>query len=81
MAPHPTIIPGSPRSPIDRWVKGIVYPGRMLDKIRLAAAGKFARGLAGDARNAHKATLICAAVVSSHRLRGALEAGNTGRRQ
>ncbi len=37
-APYPTIIPGL-RSPSDQ-VRGIVYFGRMLDKIRLAAAGK-----------------------------------------
>lgn len=35
---YPTLIPGL-RSPFDQ-VKGIVYFGRMLDKIRLAAAGK-----------------------------------------
>lgn len=35
---YPTLIPGL-RSPFDK-VKGIVYFGRMLDKIRLAAAGK-----------------------------------------
>jgi hypothetical protein len=35
---HPTIIPGL-RSPFDK-VNGLVYFGRMLDKIRLAAAGK-----------------------------------------
>jgi gluconokinase len=35
--PYPTLIPGL-RSPFDQ-VKGIVYFGRMLDKIRLAAAG------------------------------------------
>ncbi len=35
---YPTIIPGL-RSPFDQ-IKGIVYFGRMLDKIRLAAAGK-----------------------------------------
>lgn len=35
---YPTIIPGL-RSPFDQ-VKGIVHFGRMLDKIRLAAAGK-----------------------------------------
>jgi len=35
---YPTIIPGL-RSPFDQ-VKGLVYFGRMLDKIRLAAAGK-----------------------------------------
>ncbi len=36
--PYPTIIPGL-RSPCDQ-VGGIVYFGRMLDKIRLKAAGK-----------------------------------------
>lgn len=36
--PYPTIIPGL-RSPFDQ-VNGIVYFGRMLDKIRLAAEGK-----------------------------------------
>src|SRR6266550_723509 len=35
---YPTVIPGL-RSPFDQ-IKGIVYFGRMLDKIRLAAAGK-----------------------------------------
>jgi len=39
---HPTIIPGL-RSPFDQ-VNGIVYFGRMLDKIRLAAAGKLPEG-------------------------------------
>lgn len=47
---YPTIIPGL-RSPSDQ-VRGLVYFGRMLDKIRLASAGKLpeawqaARGLA-----------------------------------
>ncbi len=36
--PYPTIIPGL-RSPADK-VKGLVYFGRMIDKMRLAAAGK-----------------------------------------
>jgi hypothetical protein len=46
---YPTLIPGL-RSPHDQ-VKGVVYFGRMLDKMRLAAAGKLppdweaARGL------------------------------------
>jgi hypothetical protein len=35
---YPTLIPGL-RSPFDQ-VNGIVYFGRMMDKIRLAAAGK-----------------------------------------
>ncbi len=35
---YPTIIPGL-RSPCDQ-INGLVYFGRMLDKIRLAAAGK-----------------------------------------
>ena len=40
--PFPTIIPGL-RSPFAR-VGGIVYFGRMLDKMRLAAAGKLPAG-------------------------------------
>lgn len=40
--PYPTIIPGL-RSPFDQ-VKGIVYFGRMLDKIRLYASGKLPEG-------------------------------------
>jgi gluconokinase len=39
---YPTIIPGL-RSPYEQ-VKGLVYFGRMLDKIRLAAAGKLPEG-------------------------------------
>lgn len=42
MNTYPTLIPGL-RSPFDQ-VKGIVYFGRMLDKIRLAAAGKLPEG-------------------------------------
>jgi Domain of unknown function (DUF5069) len=38
MATYPTVIPGL-RSPFAQ-IKGLVYFGRMLDKIRLAAAGK-----------------------------------------
>lgn len=40
--PYPTIIPGL-RSP-SAEVNGLVYFGRMLDKIRLAAAGKLPEG-------------------------------------
>jgi len=40
--PYPTIIPGL-RSPFDQ-IGGLVYFGRMLDKIRLAAAGKLPAG-------------------------------------
>ena len=39
---YPTIIPGL-RSPFDQ-VNGLVYFGRMLDKMRLAAAGKLPDG-------------------------------------
>ena len=39
---YPTIIPGL-RSPFDQ-VKGLVYFGRMLDKIRLQAAGELPEG-------------------------------------
>jgi gluconokinase len=42
---YPTIIPGL-RSPFDQ-VKGIVYFGRMLDKIRLYASGKLPEGWHG----------------------------------
>jgi gluconokinase len=42
MNAYPTIIPGL-RSPFDQ-VQGLVYFGRMLDKIRLAAAGKLPEG-------------------------------------
>ena len=41
-APYPTIIPGL-RSPSEQ-IHGLVYFGRMLDKIRLAAAGKLPEG-------------------------------------
>lgn len=47
--PYPTSIPGL-RSPYDR-VGGIVYFGRMLDKIRLAAAGKLPEGWQGERGN------------------------------
>lgn len=40
--PYPTIIPGL-RSPSDK-INGLVYFGRMLDKIRLTAAGKLPEG-------------------------------------
>jgi gluconokinase len=40
--PYPTLIPGL-RSPSEQ-VNGLVYFGRMLDKIRLAAAGKLPEG-------------------------------------
>ena len=40
--PYPTIIPGL-RSPFDQ-IGGLVYFGRMLDKIRLHAAGKLPEG-------------------------------------
>jgi gluconokinase len=40
--PYPTIIPGL-RGPSET-INGVVYFGRMLDKIRLAAAGKLPEG-------------------------------------
>jgi gluconokinase len=49
---YPTIIPGL-RSPFDQ-VKGIVYFGRMLDKMRLAAAGKLPREWAAARGTASK---------------------------
>lgn len=42
---YPTLIPGL-RSPAEQ-VNGLVYFGRMLDKIRLAAAGKLPEGWQG----------------------------------
>jgi hypothetical protein len=42
MNAYPSIIPGL-RSPFDQ-VHGLVHFGRMLDKIRLAAAGKLPEG-------------------------------------
>lgn len=42
MNAYPTLIPGL-RSPFDQ-VNGLVYFGRMLDKIRLTAAGKLPEG-------------------------------------
>ena len=41
-SPYPTLIPGL-RSPFNQ-VGGLVYFGRMLDKVRLAAAGKLPEG-------------------------------------
>ncbi len=40
--PYPTLIPGL-RSPFEQ-INGLVYFGRMLDKIRLAATGKLPEG-------------------------------------
>lgn len=51
---YPTIIPGL-RSPYDQ-VKGIVYFGRMLDKIRLHAAGKLPEGWQAQKGAASKAS-------------------------
>ncbi len=44
--PYPTLIPGL-RSPSDQ-VNGLVYFGRMLDKIRLQAVGKLPEGWQGQ---------------------------------
>ena len=44
--PYPTIIPGL-RGPSDQ-VNGLVYFGRMLDKIRLQAVGKLPEGWQGQ---------------------------------
>ena len=57
---YPTLIPGL-RSPSDQ-VKGIVYFGRMLDKIRLAAAGKFPKaGRRRAARRSRRVSIRAAA--------------------
>lgn len=50
--PYPTIIPGL-RSPSDQ-VNGLVYFGRMLDKIRLHAAGQLPEGWIGARGTAMK---------------------------
>jgi uncharacterized protein DUF5069 len=50
--PYPTIIPGL-RSPFDQ-INGLVYFGRMLDKIRLAAAGQLPEGWQGARGSASK---------------------------
>ena len=52
--PYPTIIPGL-RSPFDQ-VGGLVYFGRMLDKIRLAASGKLPEGWQAARGNAYPGT-------------------------
>jgi gluconokinase len=49
--PYPTLIPGL-RSPFDQ-VNGLVYFGRMLDKMRLAAAGKLPEGWQAARGTAH----------------------------
>jgi gluconokinase len=51
----PTIIPGL-RGPSDQ-INGLVYFGRMLDKIRLAAAGKLPEGWRPTRGTASKTTL------------------------
>src|SRR5262245_41245906 len=52
--PYPTLIPGL-RSPFDQ-VNGLVYFGRMLDKIRLHAAGKLPAEWAEMRGTSHKGT-------------------------
>ena len=54
MNTYPTIIPGL-RSPFDQ-VEGLVYFGRMLDKIRLAAAGRLPEGWHASRGTALKGT-------------------------
>ena len=51
---YPTIIPGL-RSPFDQ-VNGLVYFGRMLDKMKLAAAGKLPEGWLAARGTAMKAS-------------------------
>jgi gluconokinase len=51
-ASYPTIIPGL-RSPFDQ-VNGLVYFGRMLDKIRLHSAGRLPEGWVGARGTAMK---------------------------
>ena len=70
--PYPTIIPGlrSPSEPIN----GLVYFGRMLGKIRLAAAGKLPEGWQPMRGAAHQGTFDARCCAFLHLDYAALEA-------
>jgi gluconokinase len=70
--PYPTIIPGL-RSPSDP-IQGLVYFGRMLDKIRLAAAGKLPEGWQPMRGSAMKGTFDARCCSFLHLDYAALEA-------
>ena len=70
--PYPTLIPGL-RSPFEK-VNGLVYFGRMLDKIRLAAAGKLPEGWQPMRGAANKATFDARCCAFLHIDYAALEA-------
>ncbi len=70
--PYPTLIPGL-RSPSEQ-VNGLVYFGRMLDKIRLAAAGKLPESWQPMRGAANKATFDARCCAFLHLDYAALEA-------
>jgi hypothetical protein len=70
--PYPTIIPGL-RSPSDQ-IHGLVYFGRMLDKIRLAAAGKLPEGWQASRGSAAKGSFDARCCDFLHLDYAALEA-------
>src|SRR5947199_181729 len=69
---YPTLIPGL-RSPSEQ-VNGLVYFGRMLDKIRLAAAGKLPDGWQSMRGAANKGSFDARCCAFLHIEYGALEA-------
>ena len=69
---YPTIIPGL-RSPFDQ-INGLVYFGRMLDKIRLHAAGKLPEGWIGMRGAAMKGSFDARCCAFLHLDYAALEA-------
>src|ERR1051325_5567033 len=70
--PYPTLIPGL-RSPRDQ-VQGIVYFGRMLDKIRRAAAGKLPQAWQAARGTASKMSFDSRCCIFLHIEYAALEA-------
>ena len=70
--PYPTLIPGL-RSPSDQ-INSLVYFGRMLDKIRLAAAGKLPEGWRAMRGAESKATFDARCCALLHVDYAALEA-------
>lgn len=70
--PYPTLIPGL-RSPSDQ-INGLVYFGRMLDKIRLHAAGQLPEGWIGARGTAMKGSFDARCCAFLHINYAALEA-------
>ena len=69
--PYPTLIPGL-RSPFDQ-VSGLVYFGRMLDKIRLHAVGKLPEGWIGARGSINKGSFDARCCAFLHLDYAALE--------